>query len=179
MSRPAVFLDRDGVLNKLVDRDGAPGSPRSIDEFQLIDGVEEACRELRSSGYALVVVTNQPELARQQLSPANLADIHAELDRRIEPEVIKHCPHDDGDVCDCRKPKPGMLIDAARTLDLALHSSIMVGDRWKDIDAGKSAGTKTVLVDNGYPADRVIEADHHCASLAAAVPWIKEHCLPG
>jgi len=170
----AVFLDRDGVLNRIVDRDGGPGSPRNLAEFQLIDGVPEACARLKAAGFVLACVTNQPELARDQLTPDNLAAIHGELRQNLPLDDLRFCPHDDADGCPCRKPKPGMLMDLATALDLDLSRSIMVGDRAKDIEAGRAAGTKTVLVRNGYENEAAINADCICADLLAATDWILE-----
>lgn len=172
MAGSAVFLDRDGVLNEIVERHGLPGSPRSVAELRLLPGVAEACRAFKAAGLALVCATNQPDIARGHLRAEDLSEIHAELARLLPLDSIRACPHDDSDACTCRKPKPGMILEAATALDLDPGSSIMVGDRAKDIDAGRAAGAATVLVRNGYEDERGIDADIVCGSLAAAVPWI-------
>ncbi len=170
----AIFLDRDGVLNRIVDRGGAPGSPRTLAEFELIDGVPDACARLKAAGFVLACVTNQPELARNQLSPDDLTAIHQALREELPLDDLRFCPHDDADQCECRKPKPGMLQDLAAALDLDLTKSIMVGDRAKDIDAGRAAGTKTILVRNGYENEASIKADYICNDLGSAAEWILE-----
>lgn len=152
--RPAVFLDRDGTLNVQVVRDGKPYPPDTLAEFRLYDGVPEACARLKAAGYVLVVATNQPDVGRGKQQQAVVEAMHARL-RELVPtlELIQVCYHGGdahGQPCDCRKPKPGMLTDAARRLGLDLARSWMVGDRWGDIDAGHAAGCRTVFIDHGY-----------------------------
>lgn len=109
MSRRAVFLDRDGVLNRALVRIGRPYSPRRPEEFELLPGVQAACAELRSAGYELIVVTNQPDVARGMLSARVLKRLNDTLQEAVEIDEIVVCPHDDSDDCLCRKPRPGML----------------------------------------------------------------------
>jgi D-glycero-D-manno-heptose 1,7-bisphosphate phosphatase len=168
----AVFLDRDGVLNRAVVRDGVPHPPASLDELEILPGVSEACERLRGAGFKLVVVTNQPDLRRGTQTLANVQAINDELKRRLALDDIRMCPHDDADLCSCRKPAPGMLLAAAGELDLSLRSSVMVGDRWRDVETGRRAGCKTVFVDRGYAEPRPAAPDLTVAELADAVPWI-------
>ena len=168
----AVFLDRDGVLTRASVVDGRPRSARSLAELEILPDAVDACRRLRGAGLALVVVTNQPDVACGALDPETLEKIHAELSRRIELDDIIVCPHDDAERCPCRKPAPGMLRTGARRHGIALGHSVMVGDRWRDIEAGQRAGCRTVFVDRGYAETRPSGPDLTVDRLAAAVPWI-------
>src|SRR5438477_3735525 len=132
----AVFLDRDGVLNRSVVRDGRPYAPISLEEFELLPGVREAVTELRNAGFILVVVTNQPDLARGRIGPEVTEAIHQQLRALLPVHDIKMCGHLDEERCLCRKPKPGMLLEAAQAWSIDLEQSFMVGDRWRDVSAG-------------------------------------------
>ena len=147
--RPAVFLDRDGTLNYPVMRDGLPFPPQSIDEFRLFLGVPEACRALHAAGYVLVVTTNQPDVGRGTVAQSAVESIHTRL-LQLVPEIarIEVC-YDPGrgEPSHRRKPKPGMLIDAAAALGLDLTRSWIIGDRWRDVDCGRQAGVRTIFID--------------------------------
>jgi D-glycero-D-manno-heptose 1,7-bisphosphate phosphatase len=168
--RRAIFLDRDGVLNAAIVRDGRPFPPVSRAEMRLLPGVEEACAELKSSGFLLIVVTNQPDIARGKISAGDVEEINAALKARLAVDEICLCPHDDADACECRKPKPGLLIAAAQRWNIDLASSFMVGDRWRDIEAGHAAGCRTVFIDYGYSERRPDAPDIVTGSLFAALP---------
>lgn len=170
--RRAVFLDRDGVLNRAVMRGGRPFSPASAEETELLEGVEAACRALKAAGFLLICVTNQPDIARRTRTRAEVEAINEKLKSALGLDDVRMCPHDDGDGCACRKPKPGLLLDAARDFDIDLKSSIMVGDRWRDVEAGKQAGCRTVFVDHGYAEERPTGADFVCSGLQDALAWI-------
>ena len=171
--RPAVFLDRDGVLNDSVVRDGVPRPPHSVAEFRLLPGVVEACASLRAAGFALVVVTNQPDIARGLLTREAVDAINARLAELVELDEICVCPHDDGDNCECRKPRPGMLLGAGKRLSLDMGGSVCVGDRWRDVEAAKGAGVTAVHVDRGYREEpAVVGADAVVADLPGAAEWI-------
>lgn len=174
MSMPAVFLDRDGVLNEPAVRDGRPYPPRDLDEVRLLPGVRQACQQLSAAGLKLVCVTNQPDIARGTQDPAAVSTINAHLHRVLRLDDVVTCPHDDPDGCQCRKPLPGMLLDAAQRLDLDLSRSVTVGDRWRDIDAGRAAGTLTVYVDRGYRERSPEGPDLIVRELEEAVEWIIE-----
>jgi len=152
VTRRAVFLDRDGVLNRAVFRDGQPGPPRTLDELAVLPGVPEALLRLRAAGYLLIVATNQPDVARGRQRPEVIEAMHASLRARLPLDEIRACYHDDADGCRCRKPEPGMLVEAARAWDVELASSFMVGDRGRDIEAGRRAGCTTLLV-TGVPEE--------------------------
>jgi D-glycero-D-manno-heptose 1,7-bisphosphate phosphatase len=168
----AVFLDRDGVLVRARVVDGLPYSIRDADELELDDGAAAASRALRAAGFLLVVVTNQPEVARGTLSRAAVDGIHERLLELLPLDEIVVCPHDDADGCACRKPKPGMLIDAAQRLRIDLEASFMVGDRWRDIQAGASAGCTTVFLNREYSETMRQRPDATASNLDEATAWI-------
>ena len=172
----AVFLDRDGVINRALVRDGKPYPPTSVAEFELLPGVEEACAKLKAAGFLLVVATNQPDVGRGTLPQAALDAIHAEMIQRLPIDRVEVCTHpgQGKSDCDCRKPKPGMLLRAARELGLDLAQSWMVGDRWRDIDCGAAAGVKTVFIDYGYDEQLRARPDVTVGSLREAAERILE-----
>ena len=172
MSRPAVFLDRDGVLNAATLLDGRPYPPTSAGEVTILPGVPAALAALRNAGYAIVVVTNQPDVARGTRTRAGIEAIHARLRAELPVDAIYCCFHDDGDECACRKPRPGLLLEAARELSLDLAASFMVGDRWRDTEAGAAVGCRTAFVDHGYAERRPQRFDRKVSSLAEAAAWI-------
>ena len=145
----AIFLDRDGVLNALVEHNGELCPPASLRELQILPGTKDALLKLRGMGFALIVVTNQPGVARGTLKKSTVEAIHRELLETLPIQGIYACYHDDADKCHCRKPKPGLLLDAARECQISLMDSYMVGDRWRDVEAGQGAGCRTVWVDLG------------------------------
>lgn len=177
-SRRAVFLDRDGVINAAVLRDGKPYPPACADDVEILPGVAEALARLKRAGYVLVVVTNQPDVARGATSRAAIDAIHARLAAELPLDAIRACFHDDTDRCHCRKPAPGLLLDAARDLDLDLPGSVMVGDRWRDIEAGRAAGCRTVFINANYRERRPGGFDVELSSLAEAAAWILERKTP-
>lgn len=171
--RPAVFLDRDGVVNEAVVVDGRPTPPSTLADFRLRPGVVDACAELHDAGYALVVVTNQPDIARGTQTHAEVRRMHARLRDVLPLDDIVMCAHDDEDGCCCRKPQPGMFLDAARRLDLDLSASVGVGDRWRDVEAARRAGVRAIFVECHYDEPAAVGADLVVGSLLEAVPWIR------
>jgi D-glycero-D-manno-heptose 1,7-bisphosphate phosphatase len=172
--RAAVFLDRDGVLNVAPVRDGRPHPPATVDELRLLPGVGEACRKMKEAGLVLVVVTNQPDVARGATDVARVDAINDALRARLPIDEIAVCPHDDADHCSCRKPKPGLLVESATRWHVDLAASVLVGDRWRDVEAGRAAGTVTVFVDRGYDEARPVKPDLVVSELMDAVPFILE-----
>jgi D-glycero-D-manno-heptose 1,7-bisphosphate phosphatase len=171
--RRAVFLDRDGVLNEPVVRDGRPYPPAGPDELHICDGARSALEALRVEGFVLICVTNQPDVARGTVSIATVNAINARLRAELPLDDVVVCPHDDSDDCACRKPRPGMVDDAARRHDLDPQTSYLVGDRWRDIEAGAAARCRTVLVDRGYAeVGPAVEPDARVASISEAAAWI-------
>jgi D-glycero-D-manno-heptose 1,7-bisphosphate phosphatase len=154
VSQRAVFLDRDGVLNRPVIRDGLPFPPANLDEFQLYPGVAEGCQQLKNAGFLLIVVTNQPDVGRGTQSRDSVEAMHAKLRAELPAldgiEVCFHAGSGSGDPCDCRKPKPGMLLRAAATHHIDLRRSFLIGDRWRDIDCAHAAGCRAVFIDHRY-----------------------------
>jgi D-glycero-D-manno-heptose 1,7-bisphosphate phosphatase len=167
----AVFLDRDGVLNDRVVRNGQLTAPCSVDELQIARGVPEALAALRAAGFQLIVVTNQPDVVRGHAKKAHVEAIHALMRARLPLDDILVCYHDDGDGCACRKPNPGMLFAAAVAREIQLARSFLVGDRWRDIGAGRAAGCTTILV-NAFPEKARTEPDVELRDLPAAAAWI-------
>ena len=168
----AVFLDRDGVINRAVMREGRPYAPVSFKDFELLPGVEEAARRLHDAGFKLIVVTNQPDVKNGLQAMEDVEAAHRMIRRALPLDDIKVCFHNDSDRCQCRKPKPGMLLEAAKDWSIDLKKSYIVGDTWKDMDAGKAAGCKTIWV--RYPgyadrekvkADEVVDSLHEAAKL--------------
>jgi D-glycero-D-manno-heptose 1,7-bisphosphate phosphatase len=150
--RPAVFLDRDGTLNVQLVRDGKPYAPARLEDFRLYDGVVEGCRSLKAAGFALVVVTNQPEVGRGTVAAETIEAMHTRL-KALVPEIdrVEACfDPGRGESSRRRKPEPGMIFDAAEALEIDLARSWMVGDRWRDVDCGKRAGLRTVFIDFDY-----------------------------
>lgn len=172
MPHGAVFLDRDGVLNDVVLVEGVPRPPRTLAQLSILPGVEMACNTLRAAGLPLICVTNQPDLARGSQTRDHVDAINQALAVRLGLDIVLVCDHDDQDNCSCRKPKPGLLVAAAQQFHINLQLSIMVGDRWRDIAAGKAAGCRTVFIDHGYQELQPHQPDLVVDSLAAAVPWI-------
>lgn len=168
----AVFLDRDGVINRPIVRNGRPYAPTSEGDLELLPGVIAALGQLRAAGLHLVVVTNQPEVARGTVSVDTVRAMHERLSASLPIDDVRTCPHDDGDGCACRKPLPGLLEAAAQDAGLSLSSSFMVGDRWRDVEAGRRAGCTTIFIDWGYDERRPDQPDATVGSLPEAADWI-------
>jgi D-glycero-D-manno-heptose 1,7-bisphosphate phosphatase len=157
---PAVFLDRDGIINRAVIRAGRPYPPASLEEFEILPGSLTSLTRLANSGYVLIGVTNQPDVARGTQSRQTVESFNARILSELPVREIFVCYHDNSDHCDCRKPRPGLIIQAAQKHGLDLSGSWMVGDRWKDIAAGQAAGLKTIFVDYHYAeAHECVSAD--------------------
>jgi D-glycero-D-manno-heptose 1,7-bisphosphate phosphatase len=154
MTRRAVFLDRDGVINRVVLRAGKPYPPTDLTGLRILPGVREACRSLREAGFLLILVTNQPDIARGKADAKEVSAVHAHLQRFLRLTDVKVCPHDDAAECDCRKPKPGLLLKAALDWNIDLSASYFVGDRWRDVEAGQRAGCCAMFIDYHYPERR-------------------------
>jgi D-glycero-D-manno-heptose 1,7-bisphosphate phosphatase len=170
----AVFLDRDGVINANLERDGKPVAPTTLAEFRILPGVIEAARRLKDAGFLLVVATNQPDVRNGITAKAAMEAMHDEIRAQMPIDDIMICLHNDADNCACRKPRPGLLLDAAGKHGIDLRASYFVGDRWKDVHAGQAAGCRTIFVDYGYRQDRPAVPDHMVKSLAEAADIIVE-----
>jgi len=161
-------LDRDGVINKAVVRNGRPYPPASIKELEILPGVYEALQKLHDANYLLVVVTNQPDVARGAAKKEDIELINAFLRAELPIDDFKTCYHDSIDECSCRKPLPGALLEAAQEHNIDLSKSFMVGDRWRDIEAGASAGCKTFFINYRYSEQKPDAPNFIVASLLEA-----------
>ena len=168
----AVFLDRDGVINRAIVRDGKPYPPSNLAALEILPGVDDAMQSLHKRGWLLIVVTNQPDVARGTTQRADVEAINGYLQKCLPIDEFRTCYHDSGDDCDCRKPLPGALLAVADAHGINLASSYMVGDRWKDIAAGERAGCKTIFVDYGYKEEQPATFNHRVQSLAEAADII-------
>jgi D-glycero-D-manno-heptose 1,7-bisphosphate phosphatase len=179
MSDSAVFLDRDGVINEIIDRHGVVASPRDVSELRIDQDAPEALRALRQAGYRLFVVTNQPDVSRGLMSQAALDRIHAALLARLPIEQIQSCTHDNADNCACRKPKPGLILELGAQHDIDLAHSWMIGDQDRDVACGRSAGVTTILLrrpyNSGQGADYVVSGLAEAATLILATPRGGQH----
>jgi D-glycero-D-manno-heptose 1,7-bisphosphate phosphatase len=172
MTRRAVFLDRDGVINRAIMREDKPYPPANLSQLEILPGVPEALACLRAAGFLLVVVTNQPDVARGTLARESVDDINRALKEHLPLDDIRVCYHDEPDGCACRKPQPGLILEAAHDWKTDLGRSFVVGDRWKDIEAGRRAGCWTILIDYGYNDSARSTPDYRANSLFDAAQWI-------
>jgi D-glycero-D-manno-heptose 1,7-bisphosphate phosphatase len=168
----AVFLDRDGVINANMERNGRPVAPTALAEFRFLPGVAEAVRRLKEHGYLIIVITNQPDVANGLATRATVDAMHDRIRTKLAVDDIKACFHTDAAGCDCRKPKPGMILEAAADHRIDLASSYVVGDRWRDVVAGSTAGCTTIFVDHGYEQDGPNCPDKVVKSLGEAADFI-------
>ena len=171
--RGAVFLDRDGTVNRSDVRDGRPYAPIRLEDFEIFPAAVAMVERIRAEGCPVIIVTNQPDLATGKQTRAVLDAMHDQLRSELAVVDILICPHTDDAGCECRKPKPGMILEAARKWGVDLRRSVMVGDRWRDIEAGRAAGCATVFVDRGYTEETAgSPADISVQSLGDAVEFI-------
>ncbi len=169
----AVFFDRDGVLNEAIGRNGLPHPPSSIADLRIAPGAREAVERLKSAGFVVICITNQPDVARGTLATPNADEMNDFIRRTLGLDDLIACFHDDSDDCACRKPRPGMLHEGARRWSVRLENSYLIGDRWRDIDAGVAAGCRTVFLDHGWlekPPER--GPDARVNSVVDAASWI-------
>ena len=170
--RRAVFLDRDGVINRAIVREGRPYAPGSLEALEFLPGVAEALGRLRAAGFLNVVATNQPDVATGKQRREAVEAIHTYLKENLPIDAVKVCYHVDADRCTCRKPKPGMLLEAARDLGIDLARSYMIGDRWRDVEAGQAAGCRALFLDCQYREKRPDKPYVAIKSLGEAVDFI-------
>jgi D-glycero-D-manno-heptose 1,7-bisphosphate phosphatase len=172
----AVFLDRDGVINRPIIVDGKPYPPRAVADFEILPGVDQACADLKKAGYLLVVVTNQPDVGRGILKKEVVEAIHEAMMQRLPIDRIEVCYHagaEFGEECDCRKPRSGMLFAAAKKLAIDLARSFMIGDRWRDVECGLNAGCRTIFIEWDYQEGLIRPPDYRAGSLLEAAKLIQ------
>jgi len=172
--RRAVFLDRDGVLNRPVVRNGRPHPPATLGELEILGDAANALRALKEAGFLLLGVTNQPDVARGTQRREVVEEINAAIRAALPLDDMLVCYHDDADGCPCRKPGPGLLKEAAERHRIDLGASFLVGDRWRDVEAGHAAGCTVVLIDYGYSERAAAGPPPDCTvrSLSEAGAWI-------
>jgi len=172
----AVFLDRDGTINWNEERGGRPYAPNRLEDFHFLPGVAEAITRFKDAGLMVIVITNQPDLATGKTSAEVLDAMHDRLREELGVDDIFICPHTDEAGCACRKPKPGLILMAAEKWQIDPHRSVMVGDRWRDVEAGRTAGCTTVYIDRSYSGEPEAQApDLVVGSLGEAANFICEH----
>jgi len=167
----AVFFDRDGVLNQLVIREGGYFSPQSFDQFKIVDTAEFVINKLREKGFLSIVASNQPDITRNNLKKSELDKMTKVLINELLVDDVFYCTHDSINHCECRKPLPGLLIQAAKKWKIDLQKSYMVGDTWKDAEAAKNAKVNFMLLNRNY------NLDYYCSkridSLSDILKFIK------
>lgn len=174
MKSRAIFLDRDGVLNHPVIREGKPYAPARVEDVEIYEGLRDRLQRLKDRGFVLIVVTNQPDVVRGTTSKETVDGINELIAREI-PAIEKFmvCFHDNADSCDCRKPKPGMLLAGAAEFNVDLKRSYMVGDRRGDVEAGIAAGSRTIFIDRDYREPLPTKYDHRVLSTHEALGIIE------
>ena len=177
--RRAVFLDRDGVINRPTIRQGKPYPPERLDDFVLLPGVVEGCSQLRGRGYLLVVVTNQPDVGRGTQTREQVEKMHAYMQSLLPIDRIEVCYDAGGGLTSAfRKPAPGLLFAAADQLAIDLLGSWMIGDRWRDIDCGAAAGCRTIFIDHHYQESLQAKPTYVVSNFQAAVETILSTLTP-
>ena len=167
----AVFLDRDGVLNRAIVCNGKPFPPDSVETMEILPGVADAMESLRVAGFLQIVVTNQPDVARGTQTRETVEAMHKHLQSVLPITQIMAC-YDDGETRPCRKPNPGMLLESADSHAIALSQSFMIGDRWRDVNCGANAGCRTIFLDWGYAEKLQTPPDFTVRSFTAATEII-------
>jgi len=175
--RRAVFLDRDGVLNRAIVLNGLPYPPQNLTELEILPGVSQALTALRQAGFLLIVVTNQPDVKRGTVSKLTVDSMNNYLFSHLCLDQVRTCYHDNNDACMCRKPLPGMLFEAAKDFDIDLSNSFIVGDRWRDVEAGERAGCQTFFIDYGYFEAKPNNPNYTVSSLLEAQQIILGECI--
>lgn len=152
--RKAIFLDRDGVINIPLIREGKSFAPRTVRDFKFYPDMSAILKNLKSLDFLLIIVTNQPDIGNGLVDIRVVEAMHKTINQQLPIDHIEMCPHSQKDECECRKPKPGMLLQSALRFNINLRESIMIGDRWSDIEAGQKAGCKSIFIDRHYHEQR-------------------------
>jgi len=174
MKNKAIFLDRDGVINKVIMRNGKPSSPWKLKEFEILPDVKECLVAFKKMGFLNIIFTSQPDISRGFLKIEDLEKMHEIIDKTLLVDEIRFCPHDDKDNCSCRKPKPGLILEAVQKWSIDLRESYVIGDTWKDIGAGKAVGCKTFLLRREYNKGFQKDYDFEVSNLKKTVEIIKK-----
>jgi D-glycero-D-manno-heptose 1,7-bisphosphate phosphatase len=174
MKSRAIFLDRDGVLNRPVIRVGKSYPPARVEDLEIYEGLSERLQRLKDRGFVLIVVTNQPDVARGTTRKETVEAINRLIAREI-PAIERFivCFHDSGDGCDCRKPKPGMLLAGAAEFNIDLKRSYMIGDRGSDVEAGIAVGSRTIFIDRACKEPPPTNYDYRVFSTHEALTIIE------
>ena len=170
--RRAVFLDRDGVINQAIVINGKPHPPANLQALEILPGVASALQSLSAAGFLLIVITNQPDVARGITPKAQVETINQYLATTLPIDEFRTCFHDDNDNCLCRKPMPGGLLAAAKTHHIDLNNSFMIGDRWRDIEAGERAGCRTIFINYDYDEKQPLSMNYTVKTLTEAAQII-------
>jgi D-glycero-D-manno-heptose 1,7-bisphosphate phosphatase len=154
IARPAVFLDRDGVINRVVVGNGMPYPPSHVGDFELYEDVPDGCARLKAANFLLVVITNQPDVGRGTQSRETVEAMNLKMQSALplldRIEICYHAGERYGQPCDCRKPRPGLILRAAAELNIDPTRSYVIGDRWRDVDCARAAGCRAILIQRGY-----------------------------
>ena len=167
--KKAAFLDRDGVINETLRNGNTPLPPRTIEEVLILEGVVEAIELLKTHDYLPIVISNQPDVARGTIIKSQVESINEKIRRETGVHHFYICYHDDGDDCPCRKPKTGLLLNAIEELNIEVSKSFLVGDRWRDIEAGQKAGVESYFIDSSYNEKQPNQPFRRVYSLLEAV----------
>lgn len=174
----AVFLDRDGVIVVPEFRDGRSFAPKRLEDLELYQDAHDCLTRLKRADYGLIVVTNQPDVGHGRVALKTIEIMHRQLAAQLPVDLIKACYHKPNERCRCRKPNPGMLLDAASEFGIDLSRSIMIGDRASDVAAGLAAGCVTVFIDHGYTETKPKNPTFVATSLSEATNWILNNSTP-
>lgn len=174
MKNKAIFLDRDGVINKIVKRDEKISSPQNLKEFEILPDASKSLGAFKKMGFLNIIITNQPDINRNLLKIEDLQKMHEYIIEKLPVDDIAFCPHVNEDNCPCRKPEPGLIFRSADKWSIDLAKSYMVGDSWKDILAGKAAGCKTFLLRKEYNKDFKTDYNFEINNLTEMINIIKK-----
>ncbi len=174
-SHGAVFFDRDGVLIETLVEDGAPIADNNVNSLKFVSGAVEICQSLAAANITTFMITNQPDISRGKVALVDVLAINEVVKKTCQLTENSMCAHDDGAFCSCRKPKPGMIIELSARHNIDLGASVVVGDRWRDIDAGANAGCMTIFIDYGYNETLRSEPTWKVSSMSQAGLILRKH----
>jgi len=170
--RRAVFLDRDGVINRGHLENGKCYAPRKVNDFHLLPYVRESVARLKGAGFLVFVITNQPDINNGLVSAQTVELMHDILRKKTRVDGIYVCPHTQKENCECRKPKPGLILKAAGRFDVELAESFVLGDRASDVEAGHAVGSRTIFIDRNYKERKPVNQEFTAPSIRSATSYI-------